>query len=65
MAFYGFVHEIVGAIHEMGHFYGFVCLIMLEGCVGLGGCGSDRLGVGSFCGVGWSFCVTVRVVKKR
>ena len=34
--FYGFVHEIVRAIHEMGRFYGFVCLIMLEGGVGLG-----------------------------
>ena len=34
--FYGFVHEIVGAIHEMWRFYGFVCLIMLEGGVGLG-----------------------------
>ena len=34
--FYGFVYEIVRAIHEMGRFYGFVCLIMLEGGVGLG-----------------------------
>ena len=34
--FYGFVHEIVGAIHEIGCFYGFVCLIILEGGVGLG-----------------------------
>ena len=33
--FYGFVHEIVGAIHEMWRFYGFVCLIMLEGGVGV------------------------------
>ena len=53
--FYGFVHEIVGAIHEMGHFYGFVCLIMLEGWVGLGGGGVIVWVWGVSAGLGGAF----------